>query len=115
MADRDAKGRHGWAKRTHCIRGHEYTPENTTYQKRGHRVCKACQLQNSRNSYAKYKRVPGGRVYQTKTHCVRGHEFRSGSYYVNSRAERVCKACVKVRAQAGHAHKIDPPNPDVGL
>ena len=30
------------ALRTHCIRGHEFTPENTYYPKRGGRVCRAC-------------------------------------------------------------------------
>ncbi len=35
----------GWEKRrnqTHCKRGHEFTPENTYYDKRGSRVCRAC-------------------------------------------------------------------------
>ena len=28
---------------THCIHGHEFTPENTRNTKRGHRQCKTCQ------------------------------------------------------------------------
>lgn len=36
--------RRGAAKITHCKRGHEYTPENTRYQKRYNgRLCKTCQ------------------------------------------------------------------------
>lgn len=34
-----------WAKRrnqTHCKRGHEFTPENTYFDKRGSRVCREC-------------------------------------------------------------------------
>jgi hypothetical protein len=31
----------GW-KRTHCIRGHEYTPEDTQVDPRGKRYCRAC-------------------------------------------------------------------------
>ena len=39
--DRDAKGRNGCSKRTHCPRGHEYTHENTTVWN-GTRKCRAC-------------------------------------------------------------------------
>jgi hypothetical protein len=31
-----------FAKRTHCIRGHEFTKENTHIHSKGYRVCKAC-------------------------------------------------------------------------
>ncbi len=30
-----------WAK-THCVRGHEFTEDNTYRDKRGHRDCRAC-------------------------------------------------------------------------
>lgn len=30
--------------RTHCRRGHEYTPANTYLDRHGHRVCRACHL-----------------------------------------------------------------------
>ena len=30
------------ASRTHCIRGHEYTPENICYKKNGDRLCRKC-------------------------------------------------------------------------
>jgi hypothetical protein len=30
---------------THCVRSHEYTPENTKYHKtRGHRICVTCEI-----------------------------------------------------------------------
>jgi hypothetical protein len=46
-ADRDAKGRRvdGWARRTHCKHGHEYTPENTWPGPKNapnSRRCRAC-------------------------------------------------------------------------
>lgn len=30
------------ARKTHCLRGHEFTPENTYLQRRGGRACRAC-------------------------------------------------------------------------
>ena len=41
MRDRDAKGRNGYSKRTHCPKGHKYSPENTSVW-RGQRTCRAC-------------------------------------------------------------------------
>ena len=32
----------GPSKRTHCLRGHPFTPENTRTSKSGHRRCRAC-------------------------------------------------------------------------
>ena len=42
---------YGKAGKTHCIRGHEYTPENTGYNKTGGRFCKACSRIRSRIYY----------------------------------------------------------------
>lgn len=41
MQDRLRHGRHPMANRTHCKRGHEFTPENT-HVYRGSRFCRAC-------------------------------------------------------------------------
>jgi hypothetical protein len=46
MQDCAAKGRVktvGQSRKTHCINGHEFSPENTRINKFGHRVCLACQ------------------------------------------------------------------------
>ncbi|WP_405506891.1 NUMOD4 motif-containing HNH endonuclease [Streptomyces cyaneofuscatus] len=42
LADMKAHGTHANAAKTHCTRGHEYTPENTRFDNRGHRHCKMC-------------------------------------------------------------------------
>lgn len=44
-----ATGRQQRAK-THCLRGHEYTPENTIWDRRGNRCCRACRPINERNN-----------------------------------------------------------------
>lgn len=36
------------ARRTHCGRGHEFTPANTRIDKRGKRLCRACNRENCR-------------------------------------------------------------------
>lgn len=43
MADQRRHGRSYWSDRTHCLRGHEYTPANTRWYK-GRRFCKRCAL-----------------------------------------------------------------------
>lgn len=51
--DSAQKGRHQEGRRTHCERGHEFSPENTVVRKQAYRegmrrVCKACELIRSR-------------------------------------------------------------------
>lgn len=40
--DASRKGRHPQGRKTHCKRGHEFTPENTYIKKHGWRQCRAC-------------------------------------------------------------------------
>ena len=46
----------GWtaeqARKTRCVRGHEFTPENTWISPRGHRGCRACNRENQRRRTA---------------------------------------------------------------
>lgn len=53
------------ARKTHCPRGHEYTPENTIVMRKGNgtgRHCRACKNDHYRRSWAagKRKRGPNG-------------------------------------------------------
>lgn len=78
------------AKRTqtHCLRGHEFTPENTAL--RGinlHRVCRKCLNMRRRERY--YKRRPK----IAKTHCPKGHEYTQENTYVNTRGRKECRLC----------------------
>lgn len=49
-AQRSVRGR-----RTHCVAGHEFTPENTRIGADGRRVCRACVRRNQRNYKARKK------------------------------------------------------------
>jgi hypothetical protein len=48
--------------RTHCIRGHEFTADNTRFDKHGRRYCRVCLREHGRQSYQKRrgrKPLPG--------------------------------------------------------
>lgn len=42
MSDMSRKGRHWNQRKTHCTRGHEFTPDNTFQKSGGGRGCKTC-------------------------------------------------------------------------
>ena len=46
--DRDTRGRNHHARKTHCPRDHEYTPENTSVTRAGHRQCRTCHADRER-------------------------------------------------------------------
>lgn len=47
--DKVAKGRHNEQQKTHCPRGHEYTPENTYVRPdRPNRMCRQCRAESER-------------------------------------------------------------------
>ncbi len=67
------------AERTHCSRGHEFTPDNTVYGSRGERNCKAC-------NYARKKAA--------KTHCPKGHPYEGENVVLSSSGRRICALCL---------------------
>jgi hypothetical protein len=42
LRDAVRHGTHHWANKTHCPKGHAYSPENTYVSKAGRRACRAC-------------------------------------------------------------------------
>lgn len=67
------------ASKTHCMRGHEYTPENTVLAPDGHRECKVC-------NYARKKAA--------KTHCPKGHPYDADNVLLSSSGRRMCGVCL---------------------
>jgi len=58
MADCAAKGRiysgpNHYALRTHCKNGHEFSNENTQYNKYGSRICRTCRIFNNKQRYVR--------------------------------------------------------------
>lgn len=92
--DKVRNGNHRNGNKTHCPRGHEFTPENT-YIRVGvqGRDCRACwKLRPS-----SYK--PTGTGNKDKTHCIRGHEFTPENIYRRKGGGRTCRACALAKAE----------------
>lgn len=55
---RDVRVRRRSPKRrlTHCVNGHEFTPENTHIRRNGCRLCRACARERNRLAYASRSR-----------------------------------------------------------
>lgn len=66
MVERGRQGRNQHAGKKYCLRGHEFTPANTLYDKKG-RACRTCRLALQRD---RRRREAAGR-----THCAKGHLF----------------------------------------
>lgn len=77
--------------KTHCIRGHEFTKENT-YVSSGHRSCRECSRQ-----YLIFSRTkePSARVLRNrqKTHCQKGHEYTVENTILVYNDQRICREC----------------------
>lgn len=49
-------GRRGkWSRKTHCVHGHAYTPDNTYYSADGSRRCRICTSASNRASFRRRK------------------------------------------------------------
>lgn len=90
--ERVAAGQVQRSSKTHCINGHEYTDENTTWTPSGERRCKTCA-----NELQQAKRKPR----TAKTHCSRGHAWIPENIYEFAKPDggvyRTCKLCWAAR------------------
>jgi CxxC motif-containing protein len=97
------------AKKTHCPRGHEYTPENTYIGKSGSRFCRACGNLSVAAAYRKRKEAnpgPGaGSQWSSKTHCPRGHEYSGENLRIRKDGARVCITCRREQGRQQEARR----------
>lgn len=91
------------AKKTECKHGHPFSPENTRINRRGARVCIACEsgANATRPSRAR-PNADRGRFNRSKVTCAHGHPL-SGDNLRLYRGERACRACASNRSRARHA------------
>lgn len=84
--------------KTRCIRGHDFTEENTYVDPLGRRCCKSCQ--SARRSERRDRIASGLEVIApARTHCSQGHEFTGENTYVSPRGEVVCRKCRRIYRQ----------------
>ena len=80
------------ALRTHCWKGHEYTPENEAPpNSRGYR-CLTC-LRDSLPERS-------GKTNASKTHCPHNHEYTPENTRVGKDGKRRCITCINDRSAA---------------
>lgn len=85
--------------KTHCHRGHPFSPENTYISKEGGRSCRTC----AREWYHTNKPFGPARIHHNtlKTHCSNGHEFTPENTRVSG-GSRYCRTCRKAYMKAFH-------------
>src|SRR6266705_4808100 len=79
--------------KTHCTHGHEFTPENTKYTRRGDRRCRTCaKIREHARTLPGGDRVSKHNTGKYQTHCKHGHKFTEETtrYY---RGKRYCRTC----------------------
>ncbi len=106
-------GTHPMAGKTHCIHGHEYTPENTLVipsprnkTAKVWRGCRTCQMESL---HRRRPRSPRGRNAD-RTHCPRGHEYTPENTAVHA-GKRSCRTCRNERKRKKSAANRQPPSP----
>jgi HNH endonuclease len=82
-------------EKTHCSKGHEYTPENTYISpKKGRRDCLTCRKERNRQSRERL-RIP----VTPNTHCSNGHEYTPENTDIMKNGRRSCRTCRSDRRQ----------------
>jgi hypothetical protein len=89
--------------KTHCKRGHEFTPENTRLS-RGQRLCRICLAY-----LKKQRRNPDAIRNSLKTHCVNGHPFDEENTAIRPGGERTCRACSRAAVRRCYSKKHPTP------
>lgn len=87
--------------RTHCPRGHPYTPDNLVKRKnpRG-RECAECNRQRARRSY-----IHSPRIYADR--CPQGHPFTPENTGIRKNGYRRCRACDRERSQRSRERRAN--------
>lgn len=92
------------ANQTHCIRGHEFTPENTRWYK-GVRNCRACA--NLRQIW-KYNPDHVVRGPSSNLYCVNNHPlFGENMDLITLQDGRTRRRCKQCRRDAAERHRVD--------
>jgi hypothetical protein len=107
--------RAGWTRRTRCINGHAWTPENTRLSGR-RRHCLACRSARNQKKSAVRSATraavraasgkslnPAADAKRAQTHCKQGHEFDEVNTYINPDGTRRCRECRRIGMRGSKA------------
>lgn len=97
------------ADKTHCVNGHEFTPDNTFLDK-GKRRCRTCARESTRKSQQRrreeYKINPALRPDTAdKTHCVNGHELTPENTFRRDVGTPGCRICARESSRKSQARR----------
>lgn len=114
------------ARKTHCDKGHPFTPENTRTGANGWRGCMECNRESNRE-YTSRPEVKAARreAYEPKTgvrgkgqyqaqrdRCGQGHKLEGDNLILEKRTRngkvthvRRCRTCVNAKARSNHAKR----------
>lgn len=95
----------GCADRTHCGKGHEYTPENTYQRSDGGRACKQCKRDAKKRAKARASIPMTALRYQTA--CKNGHPVTEETLYIRDGRADECRVC----RRASYLRYLDKTNP----
>jgi hypothetical protein len=96
------------AQKTHCIRGHEFTPENTGWHRKyGGRFCRTCVNASNRESCKRRRRRRAaseeernartarrfGAIKAAGNCCSKGHEYTPENTVITKYGDVICRTC----------------------
>lgn len=91
---------HWVSQRPHCKNGHEYTEENTRYDKTPTGYARRCLTCQSEKSARRRKTTPGNSSldWHRADTCKRGHDLTKHAYTTGRRG-RACGECMRQRSR----------------
>lgn len=94
------------AQKTHCIRGHEFTPDNVwkVGKDKRFRVCRTCSTDYIRRHKGFKRSTP--MPIRSDEHCFKGHPRTAETTRIRSNGYRECKICQRQKRDERRRQRI---------
>lgn len=100
------------ARKTHCLRGHAYTTDNTLIMNNGARRCRQCEpIRRRAAALNQIRRTEERRILgalaldPSRPFCKWGHAFTQENTYFSIRGDQVCRECDRIKARRAIAKR----------